>query len=311
VNNIAMALAVQKAAKPRFRGHKVLKSKVVTHFPDNLTREYMRITNTYMTLLNKTLAEHLPAIRKAIDAEREAAQRQDMRHDADLNVSRMIQQAMMRARQDMEKKAEHFGLERKLENLAKLTRKLSIREWNRVVHKTLGINIFEDYYSGEFYRNTLKLWVRDNVNLIKTIPDKTMTRMTNIINNGFYSGSSNTSIAKQIQEAYGIERRHAQFIARDQMAKLNGEITRQQQEDAGVKEYIWSDSGDVRVRDCHAEHHGKRFKWSDPPEQWYETKTGRKIVGRAHPGQFYNCRCVALPIFDLPGLNLPWEGKQP
>ena len=71
MNNIALAQAVQKAAKPKFRGHTVLKSKVTTHFPENLAREYMRITNTYMTLLNKTLADHLPAIRKAIDAERE------------------------------------------------------------------------------------------------------------------------------------------------------------------------------------------------------------------------------------------------
>ena len=142
-----------------------------------------------------------------------------------------------------------------------------------------------------------------------------MTRMTNIINNGFYSGSSNTSIAKQIQEAYGIERRHAQFIARDQMAKLNGEITRQQQEDAGVKEYIWSDSGDVRVRDSHKIMHNKRCKWSDPTVYYDEhakawvDRTSEMV--KLHPMQDYQCRCCALPVFDLPGLNLPWEGKQP
>jgi hypothetical protein len=34
--------------------------------------------------------------------------------------------------------------------------------------------------------------------------------------------------------------------------------------------------------------------------------TGR----RCHPGKDYNCRCVALPVFNLPGLNLPWEGKE-
>jgi SPP1 gp7 family putative phage head morphogenesis protein len=202
---------------------------------------------------------------------------------------------------NFEKKAESFGLERKLDNLAKLTRKLTIKEWKKVCQATLGINVMEDYYMGEFFSEALKEWSVSNVNLVKTIPKETLTNMQNIVLEGYTAGKSNTTIGKEIQEAYGIDRRHAQFIARDQMAKLNADLTRAQQKDAGVEEYVWSTSGDRRVRDRHRELDGKRFKWGDPPI--VDKRTGR----RAAPGEDYNCRCVALPVFNLSELDLPWE----
>ena len=52
----------------------------------------------------------------------------------------------------------------------------------------------------------------------------------------------------------------------------------------GIKQYIWSTSGDERVRDSHAENDGKIFSYDDPPP------TG-------HPGDEINCRCVAIPYF--------------
>jgi len=299
MNEYAMAQAVQKAAKPKFYGQKVLKSKVVTHFPENLAREYMRITNTYMTLLNKTLAEHLPTIRRAIDAEMDG-----IRRDDSYSVHSVIDRTFMQINADFGKKAATFGLANKLARLSDLTRKLSISEWKRVVHRTLGINVLEDYYNGEFFRDTLRLWTQTNVDLIKTVEDRTLGNMRSIVEDGFRSGKSNTAIGRLIQEEYGMERRHAQFIARDQVAKLNSDLTRSQQEDAGVEEYIWSTSDDARVRERHAELDGTRHKWNDPPI--VDERTGR----RGHPGQDFNCRCSALPVFNLPGLNLPWEGKE-
>ena len=306
MNNIAYAQAVQAVAKPKFRGHKVLKSKVVTHYPDNLAREYTRITNRYMTLLNKTLAEHLPVIRKAIDAERNG-----MRHDDNRDVLALIEQEFMRIAADFGDRLNKFELENKLLNLSNLALNHKIREWKRIVRKTIGINIMEDYYRGEFFRQQLKIWTQANVDLISRIPKNTLTQMRNIIEDGFRNGRTNTDIGREIQDVYGIGRRHAQFIARDQMATLNSDITRQQQQDAGVKSYTWSDSGDGRVRDCHAEFHGKQFDWNNPPMNWYDTKTkGRVYTEPFHPGEAPGCRCVALPLFDIENLNLPWDSGE-
>ena len=70
---------------------------------------------------------------------------------------------------------------------------------------------------------------------------------------------------KEIRKVYGSSRRRAELIARDQTAKLNGQIQRAQQLDAGVTEYIWSTSGDERVRRSHRELNGRKFSWNDAP----------------------------------------------
>ena len=112
-------------------------------------------------------------------------------------------------------------------------------------------------------------------------------------------GKTTTAIVKQIQRTYSVDRRRAQLLARDQIAKLNGDITQQQQQDAGVVEYVWSTSGDSRVRPSHAALNHKRFRWDDPPV--VDEKTGR----RCHPGKDYQCRCCALPVFNIKTVDLP------
>ena len=316
MNKIAMAQAVQNACRKKFRGRENLVSKVAPHYPANLEREYMRITNAYMALLNQILQAHLPIIRQAITAERERVQREaNMRHDtseSDYGVYEIIADTFVQIAAIFEERVLSFGLRNRLIALADQVRRRSIRDWRRIVRRTLGIDIMQDYFMGEFYRKALTLWGVTNVDLIKTIPKNALVAMQNIVLDGWRQGISNTTIGKQIQEAYGIHRRRAYFIARDQMAKLNADLSQAQQQDAGVKEYIWSTSGDERVRGNpkgkwanssgnHYKLDGKRFSWNDPPE--VDRRTGRK----AHPGQDYQCRCVPRPVFNLPGLSLPWE----
>ena len=136
------------------------------------------------------------------------------------------------------------------------------------------------------------------MDLIKTIPSESLGRMRDIVLDGYRNGKTTTNIVKEILREYSMTRRHAQLIARDQIAKLNGEIAKKQQQDAGVEEYEWSDSRDERVRTRHHDLNGKRFRWDDPPV--VDERTGR----RCHPGGDYQCRCVALPVFDIDTLDL-------
>jgi SPP1 gp7 family putative phage head morphogenesis protein len=306
MTDIASKQEVQAAARRRFRGNKTLHSRVVTTYPENLEREYMRITNTYMMTLNRVIKARLPRIWKAIN------EQYGIRLDSDADFQAWLENEFIAISQEFERMALSFGLDRQLTNLGNLTRKLSISEWRRVVHATIGINILDDYYMGEFYRQQLTLWTQNNIGLIRTIPQNTLDNMQGIIQDGYIAGARPSTIARDIQAAYGIERRHAQFIARDQIAKLNADITQAQQKDAGVEEYVWRAPRDSRTRECHAEFNGQRFKWSDPPDNWYDTQRyGRRYTGRYHPGEAPNCRCVALPIFNLPGLDLPWDkGKE-
>lgn len=156
--------------------------------------------------------------------------------------------------------------------------------------RTLGVDLLDDYYSGAFFSTELEQWVNDGVSLIKTIPQDSLDAMENIVMDGFVDGKSLTDIQRDIQAQYGIDKRHAAFIARDQTAKLNAAITERQQKDAGVRRYKWSTSGDERVRSDHKKLDGRVFSYDDPPV--VDSRTGR----RCNPGQDYNCRCVAIPV---------------
>lgn len=86
-------------------------------------------------------------------------------------------------------------------------------------------------------------------------------------------------------ERGGVSESRAELIARDQTLKLNGAIAKTYQEESGLTHYVWSTSLDERVRKEHKALEGKVIAWHTPPE-----------VG--HPGQDYQCRCVALPYMD-------------
>ena len=293
--------ALQQQVKSKFKGKQTLPSRVKPIYPEGAEREFRRVSWAYLRLVNEVMKKHMPAIRKAAAAEREMNRRQDDAGDLML----AIQKAFRAMGDELERKANSFGLRKKLEELANMTEKLSIQEWKRTVHETLGLDIMDDYYLGEFYRQALQEWIDENVSLIKSIPQDTLSEMQNIVSQGFKTGATLTSIEKNIRTTYHNKRSSAKLIARDQIAKLNGQLTKQQQTDAGVNEYIWSDYGDSRVRESHHKLNGKRFRWDDPP---IVTPPG-KPVRRCHPGEDYQCRCVALPVFDISTVDVPASGR--
>jgi SPP1 gp7 family putative phage head morphogenesis protein len=209
--------------------------------------------------------------------------------------------------EDIAKRQGARGLSRAIESLDGLVKqsgKRTISEWKRIVKRTLGIDLLDDYYRGSKFQTLLFKWVDDNVGLIKTIPRDTLGKMRQIVKEGYLSGTTTKTVSRRIQESYNVTKSRAQFIARDQIAKLNADITRQQQHDAGVSEYVWRTVNDERVRARHRELNGKRFKYSEPPI--VDERTGR----RANPGLDFQCRCVALPVFDLETVVLPWQSGE-
>lgn len=97
------------------------------------------------------------------------------------------------------------------------------------------------------------------------------------------SGLRVEALSDQLRERYGVSNSRANLIARDQVLKLNGDINHRRQTVVGIQDYTWSTSRDERVRKSHQALQGTRQKWISPPS-----------VG--HPGQDYQCRCVAIPV---------------
>lgn len=299
---------VKEAVQAKFRGNTTLRGKTTPMYPNSAEREFRRVTNGYMKLLNQTLKEHLPAMMAAYKRER----RGDTRYDDAQDLDAEIRQELMKVAQELEQKLAAYGLYEMVEKIARLTKTTSLREWKRMVKETLGIDLMDDYYKGDFYEQALRMWVDSNVEKIKTIPTDSLGSMRQIILDGYKQGRTIRDISKDIQEEYNVSKHRAQMFARDQVATLNAQITKMQQQDAGCKRYRWSTSHDARVRDCHRALDGKIFNWNDPPEMWYETKkSGRVYTGRrCNPGEDYACRCVAIPEFDLDTINVPMKGQE-
>lgn len=134
---------------------------------------------------------------------------------------------------------------------------------------------------------------KTNVGLVRSLADDQLNQLSDILDEGFKSGKRVETIRKEIKERFDVARSKADLLARDQVLKLNADMAEERQKAAGISEYTWSASDDERVREMHEDLDGERFSWDDPPVTNEDGDTN-------HPGQDYQCRCVAIPV-------LPWE----
>lgn len=143
----------------------------------------------------------------------------------------------------------------------------------------------------------IRLAVARSVNLIRGLGEDTAKKVEQVVLQALGEGASNREIAKRLTEAFGMQRRRAALIARDQAAKFNGNLNRIRQTQAGITEYVWATALDERVRGnpggkypsarpSHWAREGKRYRWDAPPEG-------------GHPGEAIQCRCIGRPILRL------------
>lgn len=125
-----------------------------------------------------------------------------------------------------------------------------------------------------------------NIQLIKSIRTQYLDKVQNAVMQAMVHGALNKDLGEQLKKLGKDAESRAMLIARDQSSKLNAALTRARHEEVGIKKYMWSTSGDERVRASHAEKDGQIFEYTNPPAD-----TG-------HPGHDVNCRCVQIPVLD-------------
>jgi SPP1 gp7 family putative phage head morphogenesis protein len=157
------------------------------------------------------------------------------------------------------------------------------KQFQKLNHTVFGMDLFLDE---PWLKDQLELFSNQNAQLIRSLPDQELERVSQAVQRNLQEGKSYRELSSEIEKSFGISRRRANLIARDQTAKLNASLTKLRQQEIGVEEYVWQTSGDERVRATHRAHDGKTFRWDSPPKD-----TG-------HPGQDVNCRCVAIAVLD-------------
>lgn len=308
--------------KRRHKGKKIIPAQYRMKFPESAEREYVRLANEYMAIEKDVLLKYIPELKRILNegTQYNTDSRKDNEQKRKAARFSGIDNTIVRLRilfdsiqKELDSAFGLYDLKRKINNIANLDHKLTVAEWKKVVSRTLGIDILTDYYSGDYYKEMLEKWVSANVDLIKTVPKDSLVTLKEKVYSDYMNGRSTTDIVKEIQQQYEMDKRRARLIARDQTAKLNANITQSQQRDAGVSKYKWSTSRDGRVRkgdkmaggvidpmgDNHERLEGKIFRWDTPP--LVDRKRGRAC----HPGEDYQCRCCAIPVFDIDELDLP------
>lgn len=92
----------------------------------------------------------------------------------------------------------------------------------------------------------------------------------------------------------GLTPARATLIARTETAKASAILMQVRAMRAGSSKYIWWTANDGNVRASHKALEGTTQRWDNPPG--HEEGGGR--IYYSHPGQIFNCRCFAAPLFE-------------
>ena len=165
------------------------------------------------------------------------------------------------------------------------------KEWQKQLKAAFGINVFQ---REPFISSTINSFTKENTSLITKMTADYKNGVGEAVQRGLRQGQSTVTITKALEKQGGLTKNRARLIARDQVGKLNGQLTELKQTNLGVRSYTWRDSGDSRVRPTHISNNGRVFTWDKPP------------FSTGHPGQDFQCRCYAEPnleeVFDELGL---------
>lgn len=146
--------------------------------------------------------------------------------------------------------------------------------------------------------NLKRLWVQENLDLIKSIDAETLRKIRETMADMILGNVDRAELTRDLQKGLipvmfrkpidKIEKREkdrAALIGRDQVGKLNGKLTQYYQQQAEIDEYEWVTAGDERVRPAHRALNGRIFQWDKSPAE-------------GHPGQPIQCRCIASPVIN-------------
>lgn len=144
-------------------------------------------------------------------------------------------------------------------------------------------------------RDILQATVNANVGLIKSIPSEYLTQVEGMVMRSVQTGRDLGQLTKDLERQYGVTRRRAALIARDQNNKATSAIQKARQVELGITEAIWMHSGGgKKPRPTHVKNDGERY---DVTKGWYDPAVRKRIW----PGELINCRCVARSV--IPGFD--------
>lgn len=135
--------------------------------------------------------------------------------------------------------------------------------------------------------------IGEQVGLIRSIGAQYLVQVQTLVMQSVQTGRDLSYLHDQLRDRYGITKRRAALIARDQNNKATATFTRTRQRDAGITQARWRHShAGKEPRPSHVAADGKL----------YDVDKGMLLDGVwTWPGVEINCRCTSEPV--IPGLE--------
>ena len=165
------------------------------------------------------------------------------------------------------------------------------REVTKSVEATTGIGLFSippTEPPQEFYSTVETAFTN--------FADAERGRLATLTLQAHDEGWPTEKLAKFLSGRSTLSEDRALRIARQAMSFAATEIKAKAYIESGLPKYRWMTKHDERVRDSHAVLDGRVFDWADPP-------VVNALGERRHPGQDFNCRCLAYPVSQLEALQ--------
>jgi SPP1 gp7 family putative phage head morphogenesis protein len=180
------------------------------------------------------------------------------------------------------------------DKLAKLFADKSLKYTDSVFQKTLRDAGFAiPFTMTPAMRDVYSAVIGEQVGLIRSIAAQHLTQIETVVMQGVQRGRDLAYIHDELRARYGVTKRRAALISRDQSNKATATLNAARQQGLGIKQAIWRHSGAGKEpRPEHVKADGEKFDLSK----------GMYLEGEwVLPGQAINCRCTAQPI--IPGFD--------
>lgn len=141
-------------------------------------------------------------------------------------------------------------------------------------------------------RDIVDATVHESVSLIKSIPQKYLGDVEGLVMRSVQVGGDMGTLSKKLQHTYGVTKKRAAIISRDQNSKATSALNRARQVELGITEAIWVHSHAGKTpRPSHLKAGREKVRYNTA-EGWYDPDVGEKIL----PGQLINCRCTSRSV---------------
>ena len=125
--------------------------------------------------------------------------------------------------------------------------------------KRAGISV--EFRISRGVNDVVQAAVAENVQLIKSIPQQYLLQVHGSVMRSVQTGRDLAGLVKEIDGHYGVTRRRAERIARDQTNKATSAVHDARRTEIGITEADWLHSGGGKhPRPTHVAMHGKRYK---------------------------------------------------